>query len=319
MKFVKKIIFSTLVSFFVLHLSTFAAPPADEVNTLLSEMNWTTEELENYLAFYDLTLEDFDTTEELTLMLGTPITEENLTDLLQNHGLTEQELTTLLGEFGETLEDYHFIEDLDTVLDFYLNHEEDILGIEEFLANVGLTEDEVDTLFTHLLSLDETVMEEEMNNIMSKLEPYMMIEDPAELSAEQQEELLGIWEEMLTAFHLKANFYLVNGTKTAISFNALTSLEALNGNNVLIELYDLQDNMLLDMQLSAEMLASDFVIEAGEEMVHVGEMAGELTNQLHAAKLPDTASPYWLNMLLSIILIISGFAFYHFFRKQELA
>ncbi|UTW70992.1 processed acidic surface protein [Anaerobacillus sp. HL2] len=61
-------------------------------------------------------------------------------------------------------------------LDFYLNHEEDMLGIEEFLANIGLTEDEVDRLFTHLLSLDETVMEQEMSKIMSKLEPYMMID-----------------------------------------------------------------------------------------------------------------------------------------------
>ncbi len=58
-------------------------------------------------------------------MLGTPITEENLNDLLLKHGLTEDKFHSLIGEFEESLDDNHFIEYLDMTLEYYLNHEED--------------------------------------------------------------------------------------------------------------------------------------------------------------------------------------------------
>lgn len=319
MKKALKYLLSILFLFSTTTQLVFAAPPEDEVQQLLAGMNWTMEELQDYLAFYELTLEDFDTVEELQWMLGTPITDENLNELLQNHGLTKQELEVLLGEFGESLSDYHFIEDLDVALDFYTNNEEYMLEIEDFLANIGLSDEEVERVFTHLLSIDETVLEEEMERITTRLEPFMTVEDPAQLSEQQQQELFTVWEDMLTAFHLKANFYLVNGTKTAISYNDLTSLDALNGNNVLVELYDLQGNLLLDMQLSNEMLTSDFIFDAGEEFIHVGELAGELTNELHDAKLPDTASPYGLNIIFGIFLIIAGVAFYRFSRTVQRA
>jgi processed acidic surface protein len=124
---------------------------------------------------------------------------------------------------------------------------------------------------------------------------------------------------MLAAYHLKANFYLVNGTKTQVNYGDLTNLEALNRNDVLIELYDLQCNLLLGMQLSAEMLTSEILFSAGSELINVGDMAGELTNELHNGKLPDTASPYGLNMLLGLFLILAGFTFYRFSRKTEKA
>lgn len=294
-----------------------AAPPQEELNQLLSELNWTMVELEEYLAFYELTIDDFDTIEELNWMLGTPITEENLNELLQTHGMTRDELDTLLGEFGESLADYHFIEDLEISLDFYMNHEDIMFELEDFLAQIGLTEEEVDRLFTHLLAIDETALETEMENILSRLEPYLAVEDPTQLTSEQRNELFTIWSELLAAYHLKANFYLVDGTKTAISFQELTNLEELNGRSVLIELYDLQGNMLLDMQLSNEMLTSNFLFEIGEEFIHIGELAGELTNELHDAKLPDTASPYLLNVLLGIFVAIVGLVFYQFSRKVE--
>lgn len=313
-------ILKVLSCFLILSVSSgiaLAAPQQNEVDQLLTEMNWSMEELEDYLAFYELTLDDFETAEELSWMLGTPITEDNLTELLQTHGMTKEELQTLLGEFGESLDDYHFIEDLEISLDFYLNNEDIMFEAEDFLAQVGLTEDEVDTLFTHLLSIDETVLETEMENIFSRLEPYLAVEDPTQITTEQQEELYGIWEELLTAYHLKANFYLVDGTKTAISYQELTNLEALNGKGVLIELLDLQGSMLLDMQLSNEMLASDFLFEAGEEIVHVGEIAGELTNELHNAKLPNTASPYGFNIIIGIFVFLAGLTIYQFTKRVE--
>ncbi|WP_100404354.1 processed acidic surface protein [Bacillus solitudinis] len=309
------VLLCTSCLFATMTFNALAAPPQEEVDQLLSEMNWTMEELHEYLAYYELTLDEFETTEELKWMLGTPITEENLAELLQTHGLTYEELEALLAEFGEGIEEYHFIEDLDMSLDFYLNHEGDMEEIEDLLANIGLTDEEIEHLFTHLLSIDETELESEMNQILTRLEPFMTVEDPNQLPDEQQQELFSIWEDMLAAYHLKANFYLVNGTKTQINYGDLTNLEALNGSDVLIELHDLQGNFILDMQLSNEMLTSDFLFSAGSELINVGDLAGELTNELHEMKLPDTATPYGFNMLLGSFLIFVGFIFYLFSRK----
>ncbi|MGO4886262.1 processed acidic surface protein [Anaerobacillus sp. MEB173] len=319
MKTILKVIIASFLIFFGTNLNVLAAPPQAEVNQLISDMNWSMEELEEYLAFYELTLDDFESTEELQMMLGTPITQENLNELLQEYDLTHEELEALLDEFGESLDDYHFIEDLDLAIDFYLNHEGEMLEIEEFLAKLGLTDEEVERLFTHLLSLDETVLETEMERIASRFEPYMTIDDPAQLSEAQQQELFGLFEEMLAAFHLKASFYLVDGEKTPISYQELTQLEELDGRSLLIELYDLQGNLILDMLLSADMLTSDFLFETGEELIHIGDMAGELTNELHDGKLPNTASPYWLNLIIGLFLILGGVTFYRISRKLERA
>ncbi|MFC6604972.1 processed acidic surface protein [Ectobacillus funiculus] len=150
-----------------------------------------------------------------------------------------------------------------------------------------------------------------MENIEKNLAPFMEMEDLTQLTPEQEQALADIWKDMLNAFHLKANFYLAgkNGTKTAVSFQDLMKLETLNGKQLLVELSDLQGNLLLDMQLSEEMLSSDFLLDSGSELADVGDLAGELTDQLHAGKLPNTASPYGRNIMVGFILIYSDRCF----------
>ncbi len=61
MKTIHKVLLcSVLFSFSVPSLFVMAAPPQEEVNQVLLEINWTMEELEEYLAFYELTLNDFE-------------------------------------------------------------------------------------------------------------------------------------------------------------------------------------------------------------------------------------------------------------------
>ncbi|MFC6604971.1 processed acidic surface protein [Ectobacillus funiculus] len=91
-----------------------------------------------------MNLDDFETTEDLQAMLGTPITDENLNDLLKDYSLTREQLNSLLAEFGESLDDYKFIEDLDNAVDFYVNHDEELEESEALLSQIGLTEEEVD-------------------------------------------------------------------------------------------------------------------------------------------------------------------------------
>ncbi|MFP3126746.1 processed acidic surface protein [Ectobacillus funiculus] len=318
----KKVLAITLTFLMLLPVTshlTLAAPPESEVNQILNELGWTRQELEDYLSFYEMNLDDFETTEDLQAMLGTPITDENLNDLLKDYSLTREQLNSLLAGFGESLDDYKFIEDLDNAVDFYVNHDEELEESEALLSQIGLTEEEVDRFFNYLISLDETTLETEMENIEKNLAPFMEMEDLTQLTPEQEQALADIWKDMLNAFHLKATFYLAskNGTKTAVSFQDLMKLETLNGKQLLVELSDLQGNLLLDMQLSEEMLSSDFLLDSGSELADVGDLAGELTDQLHAGKLPNTASPYGRNIMVGFILILLGSLFYVRFKNPE--
>jgi processed acidic surface protein len=69
-----------------------AALTEAELGDYLSEIGWTKEELIEYLDFDGLTIEDFETIDELREYLGPPITEQNLNELLAKYDLTLEEL-----------------------------------------------------------------------------------------------------------------------------------------------------------------------------------------------------------------------------------
>ncbi|MBM7606392.1 processed acidic surface protein [Metabacillus crassostreae] len=285
-----------------------AAPPESEVITLLEDLGWTKEELTTYLKeTYDLTLEEIETTEDLKLLLGTPITPENLEQLLTDYEITRPELDVLLSEFGETVEDYVFIEDLDLAISFYSDHDSEISEIEDFLALIGLTDAEVETLFTHFMELNQETLEQQMEEIVARLDPYLTMDAQEELTQAQEDELVTILQDMMSTLQLKPQFYLKdnNGVETAVTFKELINMDELYGNQLVINFYDTSGELLLDMQFSEEMLSSEFLIESGIEFAELGDIAGELI-ALHHNRLPDTASSLWLNMLFGLLIIAVG-------------
>ncbi|MGM0878350.1 MAG: processed acidic surface protein [Bacillota bacterium] len=311
-------LFVSLLFFNTNFVPVFAAPPQNEVNKLISEMGWTQEEFQNFLDYYEMSLDEFDTIEDLKFVLGTPITDKNLTELLAQNDMSREQLDELLAGFGETVDDYWFIEELDVSIDFYLNHDEYMKEAEEMLASIGLTEDEVDRFFNHLMALDETVLEQRMEEVAARLEPYFLLDPETELTDAQMEELTSIWEEMMSLLQLDPKFYLVNkeGVKTAVSYGELMNMEEMYGNSLLIEIYDTQGNLLLDMQLSEDMLTSDFVFSSASQLTNVGDLAGELTNLKHD-QLPKTASSYGLNMAIGLIVLLLGLSIYVKTRKTQ--
>ncbi|GGD23183.1 processed acidic surface protein [Pontibacillus salipaludis] len=102
-----------------------AAPHSVEVDSLVEELGWTVQDLEEYLDFYDLSLDEFEDIDELTEFLGEPLTDENLNALLDDYGLSLEEASQLLMENGELeegqriLDVYTFLDDLDMDLSFY--------------------------------------------------------------------------------------------------------------------------------------------------------------------------------------------------------
>jgi processed acidic surface protein len=315
----KKLLWVIVFCFFI-GIDGFGQPAAAQVNekevqSYISSFGWTMNDLQQYLSDYDKTLADFATVDELKQWLGTPITEEQLNELLVRHKLTKEELEALLGQFGETLQDYTFIEDLDAAVHFYLHHDAAMQQINDMLSAIGFTEQEANRLFDHIMALDEKALAEKMKKLDARMERFLNIEDPTKLKKQQKEELLSIWEDMLATLEIHPVFYLVNGQKEEISYQKLLDMNTLGGRDLLVELRNSQGEILADMQLSEEMLKSGYILHAGENLIHAGEIGGEMKAKMQGEKMPNTASPYMENMLLGLMMILLGAVMY--WRKRE--
>ncbi|WP_199426870.1 processed acidic surface protein [Thermaerobacillus caldiproteolyticus] len=317
----KKLLFVAVICLFLNTINVddraFAQINEKELQQYVSSFGWTIEDLQHYLADYDMTINDFATLEKLKERLGTPITEENLNELLMRYNLTQEELEALLGQFGETVQDYTFIKDLDTAVDFYLHHDKEMQEINDMLASIGFTEQEVNRLFEHIMSLDERALVQQLEGVDARLEPFLHIDDPTKLTDAQQEELISIWETLLSALEIQPKFYLVkHGQKQKVSSRQLMAMNTLGGRDLLVELYNNQGERLVDLQLSENMLTSDYILHAGESFVHAGEMAAEMKEKMQGEKMPNTASPYVTNTLIGLLLMLLG-AFVYWRTREK--
>ncbi|RFB15159.1 processed acidic surface protein [Bacillus sp. HNG] len=299
-----------------LSVDVFAEVTTEDLKKYTTETGLTEDDLEDYLAVYDLSLKDFENVNELVSYLGEPVNNETIQTLLTKHNLNEEELQHILGGFGESVEDYLFIKDLDTTVDFYLNHAEVLVEAERMLSEVGLTEDEIDGLFLHFLSLNDINLEEKMRSISSNLEQYFSYNNSEGLSSEQQKELLVMYDKMIEVFELQPRYYLLkDGAKEAIAYNKLLEMDTLDGAELLVELYRANDEYLLDLKLSEEMLATDFIIERGEKLLTVATLATEMSIKVQGNKLPITASPYSNLLLIGTLFLLLGIGAVFMTRK----
>ncbi|MBG9443850.1 processed acidic surface protein [Cytobacillus firmus] len=148
----------SIVIALILLLSLFpavslAAPSNEEVTKFLKETNWSEEGLNDHLEyFWDMSIEDFETIEEMIEYLGEPITEENLQQLLADYGFeNEEELTALLVENGEmeptddVRDVFKYIDALDSTVSFltYTGTEINDETLQQLLNDYGLTKEEL--------------------------------------------------------------------------------------------------------------------------------------------------------------------------------
>lgn len=289
--------------------NALAAVTEEEVNAVLVAKGMDRAQLQEMLDYFEISLDDFESQEELSEFIGTPVTNENLDQLLSQYGMTREELDALLAEFGTSVEEQWSIEEIDVAIDFYLNHQNDMADLEEFLAAIGLLEDEIHKLFAHFEALDQLALEEKMEALGGRLENLMMLDPESELTDAQRDEVISVWEDMMAILNLSPKFYLVDasGGKTPISFRELAAMDEFTSEALFIELYTTSGELLLDMQVSKDMLSSDFIINAAEKFTDIGDIAGELTKLKHE-RLPDTATSYGMNILLGLLVLFSGIA-----------
>lgn len=263
--------------------SANAAPPETELNQYLAEIGWTKQELLDYLSYYEIPLDDFNTVEELKDVMGTPITSQNFQELLTKYGLTEKEFDDLMDHFGDNVNDYKFIEDLDASLEFYVNNDEYMAEVENALGEFGITEAEAEKLFNYLADVEEK-NKDQLDQIATNdtlWEKFLNVEDPSQLSDEDLNEMVQILEQTIALYEIKMNFK-VNGQ--AVTLNDLLKMEEPPKGNLSGSIYSTSGELLIDFTIPQQYFESLDVVDNGEDLLHLGEISDDYVDHLHEKK-----------------------------------
>ncbi|MEH7521323.1 processed acidic surface protein [Priestia megaterium] len=328
----------------------------------------TKDDVEYSLSLYDESLENFDTIADLEDFLGEPIAADlhNVQDVYTDFDLDKTSLNALLKENGQSLDDYVYLDDLYEDVGFYLEgddwyeddesydeedasyddelSEEDLSGLLSFMqSELGLTSEELNRIEAHFTSLEDELSNEATLNRLDQLgERLAAFEDfdtATELSADQIAELMSIYKEMLSIFHLDAKFALVQGgNERPLSLTDLINLEELKNASLKISLYTTDGKFLADMVITGDMFNSDIITDTGKEVEKSAEAVakpaqaqkpavekkqepvkkqtnGAVQKTVKGGKLPETASNYVTNTLIGLVLVAAGFVLFRKVRR----
>ncbi|WP_400247778.1 processed acidic surface protein [Niallia sp. JL1B1071] len=300
----KKILPSLLLFLGVCMQATpvFASPSDKEIDTLANKLGWTTDDLEEYLTFKGLNVDDFDNIHLLEKQLGTPITPTNLEELLVQNSMTREELDILLAGFHEKVEDFWFLEDLEVAIDFYKNHEEKMLRLEEFLENIGFDDTEKQQFYGHLNKQNPTLLAAKVEEWKEQLNQFQEMDQESGISNKDNEALNHFWQDFFTTTAMKPVLIGIddNGKRKELALSDLFNKQM--DTTVAIELYDKNDTLIGDAIVSTDMVSS---VEAVDKMVELTEVTEGLAT-LYAAQLPNTASPLPVILCIGYILLLVG-------------
>lgn len=305
-----------------------AAISKKDLQAYLAEINMTEAELKEYLSYFGESIKDYDTVEKLRDMLGPVLTPATLQELLDTYELTEAELTDLLIEYGELepgetiLDTFHFVYDVEFIIMLDLGIS-DIDWSEIFnemaaeFKQIGLDEDEMERFINHVLPIFE---EPDFENRLFALGERMMqigdFETADELTAQQIAEIIAIYDEIADLFQIQFKFYLVkDGKKIPISLAELAKIEAIYDEDLIVEIYDLRGNFLLNLIFTGEMFGSEIIQNVGKDLKETPQMIEKAKNEpktVKGAKMPKTAGNYGLYIILGLCMM--GLAFL-LFRK----
>ncbi|MEH7504189.1 processed acidic surface protein [Neobacillus drentensis] len=321
-------------------LKDYLGDPINEINLqeLLDKYEITKPELENLLNENGTSLDEYVFYDDLYYKVSellykeelTPITEENLKELLSNYDFaSKEELEKLLNENNDSIENYEYIEDLEmAVAKLVYSGAQD--EIKKMLDEIGLTEAEMNKLSEYLMKKfsDENANLEEfstkMEEIANRLMSFKDFDSADDLTAENVAEILDVWNDLLNLFELKTEFYLTkDGKTTPLSIDALIKIDSLNGADLLIKIFSKDGELLADMVLTAKMFDSDLLTETGKDLEKtedVVKVVAKATDKLaekaktvktvNGGSLPRTASDYLPNALGGLAIAVTGLLLY---------
>ncbi|MFN2743977.1 MULTISPECIES: processed acidic surface protein [Bacillus] len=309
----------------------FAAPKQAELKEYLEEVGMTEKELEAYLQnTYDESLKDFDSTEELRDFLGERLTKELLASYLKEYGLTEQEAAGLFAENGymesgqNILDVFLFEYELDDAL-FSVTYEEgDDVEIGNIFQELGVDDSEWERLVNHLRNVRDKNpnFENDLLALGERLEAVADFESVSELSGQDIAEMISVLNDLQKTLEVKTKYYLVkDGKKKAVTLTTLVSADELKGASLLVEVYDLKGNFILDVLLTPEMIGSDLIHDTGSKVKQTQTAVKHDAKKSHVkktvtgAKLPKTAGHYAEWSMLGFVLMAGGFFMVRRLRK----
>lgn len=320
---------------------------SQNLQELAMEVGLTEKELADLFAANGFDLYSYATMEELYEVIYNDINGVSLHFLLLEVELSQEEFDQLLADNGVKLEDFSSYEELSEFVyeasGYYEFSREDyweMMG--PFLDLIGVSQDEFFRAYDHLESVvsnDPEAFISGLEDIALRAEALGDFETSTELTEEQGKELISIWNDLMNIFQMKAEFYLVDGnTKTPVTFEELLKITDLEDRILLVELFDLQGNHLLNFTITGELFGSDLLTSAPTVEAPVQEKPAE-SEQKHEApvlkekvtptktatetvkeegkRLPDTASPVGNILAFGAVLMAAGAALYAWNRRKN--
>lgn len=283
MRYYKGLMICLTTFLFMFHVSSVqAAPPENELNQYLTGIGWTKQDLMEYLNYYEIPLDEFNTVEELKEILGTPINSTNFQELLKKYDLTEKEFMELMDHFGDSKNEYTFIEDLDSSVEFYVNYDDYMAETEAGLAEFGITEEESERLNNYLEAVEEK-NKDQLDQIAINDTLWEMLansEDPSQITDEMIDEMVQILEKTISLYEIKVN-YQVDGK--AVTLKDFMKMEKPPG-SISASIYDISGNLLMDLTIPKEFFEDLEAVEEGEDMLHLGEISDDYVDHMHKEK-----------------------------------
>jgi processed acidic surface protein len=300
----------------------------EELNDLLVEWGDIEEGQDVLDSPYFLFNEDLETSVDFYLngWEGTPIDDENLQQLLEEYNLESVEaLEELLKENDDSLESYEYIEDLQWAVDFYINGDEYMEDeFADLFTEIGLTDEEMEKLFVHLetLNWEDPAFLDSMMLLGERMMAFEEFETADELSAEQIAEMLAIFTEMKQLLQIETKYYLVvEGEKQPVSLDTLMTIDSTNGNDLVMEIYNTNGELLLDLVLTADMFGSELIQETGKDIQEAEKIVTEApmaakppVKTIKGGELPKTATNHVGNTLAGLAIAAVGILFFRRFK-----
>ncbi|MDM5316233.1 processed acidic surface protein [Fictibacillus sp. b24] len=305
-------------------LNDYNLKSIDELDALLAENDDSRdnyeyiEDLESSVDYY-INGDDWE---------GTPINDENLQQLLNDYNLKSiEELKALLKENDDSLENYEYIEDLEWTVDFYINGDDYMdEEIADLFTQIDLTDEEMEKLFAHLetLNWEDPAFLDQMMLLADRMMAFEDFETADELSAEQVAELLSIFSEMKQLLQIETKYYLVvDGQKQPISMDTLMTMDSTNGNDLIMEILNLNGELLADIRITADMFGSEIIQETGKDIQKVEEVvsapptkAKPPVKTVKGGELPKTATNHLGNVVLGLGIAAAGILLFRRMRVK---
>jgi processed acidic surface protein len=301
----------------------------EELNELLVEYGDIEEGQDVLDSPYLVFNEDLQTSVDFYLngWEGTPIDDENLQQLLEEYNLKSVEaLEELLKENDDSLENYEYIEDLQWTVDFYINGDEFIdEEISDLFTDIDLTDEEMEKFFAHLetLNWEDPAFLDNMMLLGERMMAFEEFETANELTAAQIAELFSIFTEMKQLLQIETKYYLIiDGEKQPVSLETLMTMDSTNGNDLLMEIYNTNGDLLADLLLTADMFGSELIQETGKDIQDAEKIITDTpaakppVRTIKGGELPITATNHVGNTAAGLAIAAAGILLFRRFRVK---